>query len=59
MGAGTGNEAWVDLEFTAHAAPAHPIIVVVTALYRSAPTLIVEQDARRFLKNVPRGREFE
>lgn len=42
--------ARVDLTFTAHTAPAHPIIIIVTALNGASSALVVEQDTSEPLK---------
>jgi uncharacterized membrane protein len=52
MGDLARNEAGIELKLATNAAPAHSVVIIVTALDRTAPTLVVEQDTRSFLMKV-------
>jgi hypothetical protein len=52
MGDLARNEARIKLKLAANTAPAHSVVIIVTALDRTAPTLVVEQDTRSFLLKV-------
>jgi hypothetical protein len=43
----TRDEARINLQLAAHAAPAHAIVIIVAALHETSSALIVEQDAAK------------